>query len=144
MTRVWWWIERLREWPNWFSIYLVIVCFVKFLNVDRGFVRGHLWIGNSEGGVVLGIHSVIVMGCWWATSFFVKLISHILFCMYVCSKFCVPLGICWLCIVNLGCFIPMLVLCGMLGLNVFVFFMWVLKKMFVLKGVLWLVTMRIT
>jgi hypothetical protein len=69
----------------------------------------------------LGIRSVIVMGCWWASSLFVKLISHIMFCMYVCSKICVPLGICWLCI-NPGCFTPMLMSCGMLKLSAFVFF----------------------
>lgn len=93
MTRVWWWIER-------FSMYLVMVYFVKLLNVDCGLARKHPWIGNSRGGVVLGIHNVIAMCCWWATSLFVKLKSHILFCMHVCPKICVPLGICWLCIIQ--------------------------------------------
>ncbi len=76
----------------------VIVCFVKSLNVDCGLIRQYPWIGNSKGGVVLEIYSFIVMGYWWATSLFVKLISHILFCMYMCSKIPVPLGSCWLCV----------------------------------------------
>jgi hypothetical protein len=84
MTRVWWWIEISWEQPNGLSMYLIIVHFVKSLNVDRGLVRKHPWIGNSEGGVVLKIHSFIAMGCWWVAFLFVKLINHILFCMYVC------------------------------------------------------------
>jgi hypothetical protein len=114
------------------------------LNIDCGFIKEHPWIGNFGGGIVLGIHSVITMGCWWVTFFFVKLISHILLCMYVCSKIRVPLGICWLC-VNLGCFTPVLVMCGMLGLSAFMFFMWVLgKTSSVLKGDFWSITLRIT
>ncbi len=120
MIRVWWWIERSREWPNGFLMYLVIVYFVKSLNVDHGLVRKHPWIGNSGRGVVQKIHSVIVMCCWWATSLFVKLINHIMFCMYVCSKIYVPLGICWSC-VNPSHFTLVLVLCGMLGLSAFCF-----------------------
>ncbi len=67
--------------------------------------------------------------------------THILFCMYVCSKIRVSLGICWLC-VNPSCFTLVLLLCGMLGLSAFMLFMWVLGKTFVLKGVLWSVTLR--
>ncbi len=135
MIEMWWWIERFREQPNGFSMYLIIFCFVKSLNVDHGLVRENPWIGNSERNVVLGIHSVIAMGCWWATFLFVKLMSNIMFYMYLCSKIRVPLGICWLC-VNPSCFTPMLMLCGMLGLSAFVFFMLVLGKMSMLKGVL--------
>ncbi len=68
------------------------------MKVDCGPIRQYQWIGNSERGIVLGIYSVIVMGYWWAISLFVKLISHILFCMYMCSKIHVPLGNCWLCV----------------------------------------------
>jgi hypothetical protein len=38
---------------------------------------------------------------------------------YLVLHVCVPLGICWL-YVNPGCFTPMLMLCGMLGLSAFV------------------------
>jgi hypothetical protein len=135
MTNMWWWIERSHERPNGFSMYLIIVCFVKFYNMDHGLVREHPWIGNSGRSVVSGIHSVVAMGYWWATSFFVKIIIHIMLCMYVYSKILVPLGICWLCI-DLSCLSPMLILCGMLGLNAFMFFMWVLGKTSMLKEVL--------
>jgi hypothetical protein len=86
MTKVWWSIERSQKRLNGFSMYLVMVCLVKFLNVDRGLVKEHPWIGNFGRDVVLGIHNVIVMGSWWVAFLFVKLISHILFYMYECSK----------------------------------------------------------
>jgi len=47
---------------NGFSMYIVIVYFVKYLNVDCGLLREHLEIGDCGRGVVLGIHSDIVMG----------------------------------------------------------------------------------
>jgi hypothetical protein len=84
MTKVWWWIEIFRKKPNGLSMYLIIVCFVKSLNMDRCLIRKHPWIGNSEVGVIMGIHSFIAMGCWWLTFLFVKLINHILFYIYVC------------------------------------------------------------
>ncbi len=133
-----WWSEcddKLRNLKKGLidSQFALSLSVLSSLNVDCGLVKKHPWIGNSRVGVVLGIHSVIAMGYWWATFLFVKLISHILLCMFVCSKIRVPLGICWLC-VNPGCFIPMLVLCGMWGLSAFMFFMWVLGKTFCVEG----------
>jgi hypothetical protein len=89
MTKIWWWIERSREWLNGFSMYLVMVYFVKLLNVDHGLAREHPWIGNSRGGVVLGIHSVIAMHCWWQHLFLSNLeITSCFACM------CVPRSVC--------------------------------------------------
>lgn len=128
MIEVWWWIERSWERLNGFSMYLVIVCFVKSLDVDRGLVRKHSWIGNFGRGVVLGIHNFIVIGYWWATSLFVKFISHILF------AYMRALG-------------NLLVMCQFrlfhssvdivwdVGIECSHVFMWVLGKMFMLKGV---------
>ncbi len=104
---MWWWIDRSWEWSNGFSMYLIIVCFVKSLNMDRGLVKKHPWIGNFGGGVVMGIHDFIAMGYWWVASLFVKLINHIMFYIFVCPwKFvgCVSIQVvslqCWCCV---GC-----------------------------------------
>jgi hypothetical protein len=143
-----WWLGCGDELKDFKNNQMDFQCTLP-LSILSSFERG-LWSckrapKNWElgGGVILGIHSVIVMGCWWVASLFVKLINHILFCMYECSKICVPLRICWLC-VNPSCFTPMLVLCGMLGLNVFVFFMWVLGKTSMLMGVLWSIILKTT